>query len=113
MEAAVAPLQTTLTTTFVVNAACVPENVVPRRPSRTGAGVVPAVPVDCPPLPRMEPRPTIEMPEMRMTPRPPPLEDACDAVQVVELAAVMSELRTQAVKTPVVEKPVRSTSICV
>jgi hypothetical protein len=53
------------------------------------------------------------MPDTRITSNPPPDEPVCVAVKIVDDAAAINLFRTHIVNTPVVENPVRSTSIWV
>ena len=73
---------------------------------RTGAGVVPSVPVDWPPEERIACNPTRVIPEMRNTSSPPPVEAVWVAVKVVEDADPISLFGTQTVRLPEVENPV-------
>jgi hypothetical protein len=77
---------------------------------KTGAGVVPAPPVDCPPLDLTADAPVAVIPETLKTLIPPPVPLACVAVNVVDEEAGIKAFLTQASKTPVVENPVLSTS---
>jgi hypothetical protein len=88
---------------FPVSAAC----------GSTGAGAVPDVPDDWPAVARTAKAPVRVIPEIRNTSRPPPVEPLWGAVQTVPVAEPIRALRTQTVRFPDVENPVRVESTLV
>ncbi len=72
----------------------------------TGAGVVPAVPELCPPFDLTAEAPVPVIFVTLKTTSPPPVEEACDAVKIVDEAAGIVAVLTHICKLPVVENPV-------